>query len=148
MKSKIKFIVPLVLVLFGGVYKFALAKPAPKPKVKVEGTVYVMPKEFVVNLANERLARFNVALLLHHDYVPGGAGGGHGAAPTPVEGFGADPQEALVRDLIVDEMTGMDAEELQTRKGRKELKLHMVEAIEKHTDIKVEEVLMTDLAVQ
>ena len=149
MTSKLKIIVPLVLVLFGGIYKFALAKPAEKgPEPKVHGHVYVMPKEFVVNLAHERLARFNVALLLAHDYVPGGdAGGGHGA-PAPPEGFGADPQEALLRDILVDEVTGRDAEELQDRKQRHHLKQEIVKEIRQNTDVEVEHVLFTDLAVQ
>jgi len=37
MKSKLKFIVPILLVAVGGIYKFVLAKPAhpaPKPKVR------------------------------------------------------------------------------------------------------------------
>ena len=37
MKSKLKFIVPLtVLILLGGVYKFALAKPPVKEKHKIK----------------------------------------------------------------------------------------------------------------
>jgi len=147
MKSKLKFIVPLVLVLFGGVYKFALAKPAePAPEPKVHGHVYVMPKEFVVNLANERLAKFNVALLVPHDYVPGGDAGGHGAAPP--EGWGAEPQEALLRDIIVDEITGVEASELTDRKSRTALKAGIVKIIEENTDVPVEHLLLTDLAVQ
>ena len=50
MKSKLKFIVPILLVVVGGVYKFVLAKPgAPAPKPKVDGQVYVLPKEFLIN---------------------------------------------------------------------------------------------------
>ncbi len=148
MKSKLKILIPLVLVLFGGVYKFALAKPAePAPEPKVHGHVYVMPKEFVVNLANERLAKFNVALLVPHDYVPGGDAGGHGAAAPP-EGFGADPQEGLLRDIVVDEVTGRDAAELQVRRSRNRLKAEILKEIRQNTDVEVEHVLFTDMAVQ
>lgn len=148
MKSKLKIIVPVALVLVLGLYKFALAKPSePAPKPKVHGTVYVMPKEFVVNLESERLARFNVALLLDHGYHPGGDGGGHGAAAPP-EGFGADPQEALLRDIIVDEVTGRTAEQLQDRRERTQLKQEIVKEIKQNTDVKVEHLLFTDLAVQ
>lgn len=145
MKSKLKIIIPLALVILGGAWKFAIAKPPPPPKPKVHGHVYVLPKDFIVNLASERLAKFTVALLLHHDYHPGGDGG-HGASPPP--GFGADPQEALVRDIILDEITGQDADLLQDRKSRHKLKKDLVHEIETKTDVKVEDLLFTDLAVQ
>jgi flagellar basal body-associated protein FliL len=145
MKSKLKIILPVALLLFGGVYKFALAKPSePGPKPKVQGHVYVMPKEFLVNLDDERLARFSVALLLAHDYHP--AADAHGAAPA--EGFGADPQEALLRDLIIDRVTGMEAQELQDRKSREALKAAIVKDITTNTDVKVDHLLFTDMAVQ
>jgi flagellar basal body-associated protein FliL len=145
MKSKLKIIVPVALLLFGGIYKFALAKPSePAPKPKVHGHVYVMPKEFVVNLANERLARFQVALLLAHDYHP--KVDAHGGKPP--EGFGTDPQEALLRDLIVDRVTGMDASELTDRAAREKLKKSIAKDINTNTDVKVDHLLFTDMAVQ
>src|ERR1700754_2974196 len=107
MKSKLKFIVPLVvLILLGGVYKFALAKPPLKEKHKVEGQVYVLPKEFVVNLADGRYAKFNVALVLDHAQLTAPAAGGHGAAADPPEGYGTLEQEAVVRDIVTDEVSG------------------------------------------
>lgn len=147
MTSKLKIIVPLAIVLLLGSYKFVLAKPAPKPKSKVHGTVYVLPKEFVVNLADERLARFQVAIVLDHHYHPEVPGGGHGA-PAPPEGFGSDPQEGLLRDIIVDEVTGIEAIELQKRKKREHLKHVIVKRIKKETDVKLHHMLFTDLAVQ
>lgn len=62
MKKKLPIIAVVALVLAGGVYKFALATPTPKPKYKVEGEVYVIPKEFLVNLNDGRFARLNVGL--------------------------------------------------------------------------------------
>lgn len=144
MKSKLKFIVPLVLVLFGGIYKFALAKPAEvPPKPKVEAAVYVLPKEFVVNLAQERLARFSVALLVEEKKEEKKE-----EEKKPPEGFGDEPQEALVRDIIVDEVTGREADELQDRRERTQLKNEIVKEIKQNTDVKVEHMLFTDLAVQ
>ena len=35
--SKLKFIIPVLLLVLGGVYKFVLAKPAPAPKPKIAG---------------------------------------------------------------------------------------------------------------
>ncbi|MEA2129025.1 MAG: hypothetical protein QOJ85_1916, partial [Solirubrobacteraceae bacterium] len=58
MASKMKIIIPVVLLLvLGGVYKFVLAKPAAVAKPKIAGTVYVLPKEFLVNLASGRFAK-------------------------------------------------------------------------------------------
>ena len=68
MKSKLKFIVPILLIVLGGVYKFVLAKPgAPAPKPKVDGQVYVLPKEFLINLDDGRFAKLSVGLVLDHD---------------------------------------------------------------------------------
>ena len=87
----VKKLVPVIVVLLalGGVYKFVLAKPPAeaKPKPKVHGTVYMLQKEFLVNLHEGRFAKLQVGLILAHDDVSTvSAGGGHGAAPTPPEG--------------------------------------------------------------
>src|SRR4051812_8275690 len=113
MKSKLKIIVPLVLVILGGAYKFALAKPAPEPKPKVHGEVYVLPKDFLLNLADGRFVRLNLALVIE----PGSAvaeGGGEAAAEPP-EGFGTLPQEAVVRDIVTNSLTGVKGENLIKR---------------------------------
>jgi flagellar basal body-associated protein FliL len=150
MKSKLKFIIPLtVLVLLGGVYKFALAKPPAEPKMKVHGVVYVLPKEFVVNLADGHFAKFNVALVLDHSQPTAPeAAGGHGAPVEPPEGFGTLEQEGIIRDIIVDEVTGVESDELVQRKKRAKLKKKLVKHIKQHSDVKVHEVLLTDIAVQ
>jgi hypothetical protein len=150
MKSKLKFIIPLtVLLLLGGVYKFALAKPPAEEKHKIEGVVYVLPKEFVVNLDDGHFAKFNVALVLDHSQptAPEPAGGEE-APVEPPEGFGTLEQEAVIRDIIVDEATGVSSEELTKRKPRTKLKKKMLKQIKQHSDVKVEEVLLTDIAVQ
>ncbi len=150
MKSKLKIIIPLTaLLLLGGVYKFALAKPAPKEKHKVHGVVYVLPKEFVVNLADGRYAKFNVALVVDHSQPTAPeAAGGHGAPAEPPEGYGTLEQEAVVRDIVTDEVSGIHAEDLVDRKRRKKLKKVILRELKSHTDVKVHEVLLTDVAVQ
>ena len=149
MKSKLKFIIPLaVLILLGGVYKFALAKPAPVEKKKVHGVVYVLPKEFVVNLEDGRFAKFNVALVLDHSQPTAPAAEGHAAPVEPPEGFGTLEQEGIIRDIIVDEVTGAESDELVERKQRAKLKKKLVKHIKQHSDVKVHEVLLTDIAVQ
>lgn len=149
MKSKLKIIVPLtVLMLLGGVYKFALAKPAEADKHKVEGTVYVLPKEFVVNLADGHFAKFNLALVLDHSQPTAPATDGHGAPVNPPEGYGTLEQEAVVRDIVTDELSGAESDELVKRTKRTRLKKKLLKELKSHSDVKVHEVLLTDIAVQ
>ena len=144
MKKKL-IIVVVALVAAGGAYKTVLAKPAEKEKKpKVEGQVYVMPKEFLVNLSGGRFAKFSVALVMPHLPV---AAGGHGA-PAPPEGYGAEPQEAIIRDLITNEVTDIPADELVDHEGREKVKKAILAAIKRKTDAHVEEVLFPDLTVQ
>jgi flagellar basal body-associated protein FliL len=148
MKKKLMILVP-VLLLAGGGYKFALAKPAtPAPKPKVHGEVYVLPKDFLVNLADGRYGKLNVALVFDHGFTAAPAGGGHGGGTSAPEGYGVLTQEALVRDIVTDTLTDATAEQLTDRKEREELKDKVAKRIKKSTDVKVHEVLFTDVAVQ
>lgn len=153
-KKKLIIIVVVAIVALLAGYKMVLAKPpAEPPKPKVEGEVYVLPKEFLVNLADGRFGKLNVALVFGHHYTSAEAAaelatGGHGAAPEPPEGFGVLPQEALVRDIVTDVLTEATAKELQRRKSREHLKEDVAKQINKKTDVKVHHVLFTDVAVQ
>jgi flagellar protein FliL len=145
MNKKIIIIVVAALVLAGGAYKTVLAKPkAKEPEPKVQGTVYVLPKEFLVNLADGRYAKLQVALVVEHVAA---AAGGHGA-PAPPEGYGAEPQEAIIRDLITDELTDASDHELIQREGREKIKKQILKSIKEHTDVHVEEILFPDVTVQ
>ena len=147
-KKKLIIIVVLALVAAGGAYKTVLAKPKEKaPEPKVHGTVYVLPKEFLVNLADGRYAKLQVALVVEAAEAAGGHGGGHGA-PAPPEGYGSEPQEAIVRDLITDELTDAADHELIEREGREKIKKKILKSIKEHTDVHVEEVLFPDVTVQ
>jgi flagellar FliL protein len=149
MKSKLKFIIPLtVLILLGGVYKFALAKPPVKEKHKIDGVVYVLPKEFIVNLDDGHFAKFNVALVLDHSQPTAPAAEGHEAVAEPPEGFGTLEQEAVIRDIVVNEASGVASDDLTKRKLRTKLKKKILKQIKAGSDVKVEEVLLTDIAVQ
>jgi flagellar FliL protein len=145
MKKKLVIIVVLALVGAGGAYKTVLAKPKEKaPEPKVHGEIYVLPKEFLVNLAGGRFAKLQVALVVEHLPV---AAGGHGA-PAPPEGYGTEPQEAVVRDIITNELTDASDRELIDRHGRERIKKRILGSIKKHTDVHVEEVLFPDVTVQ
>jgi flagellar FliL protein len=143
--KKIGIIVVLALVAAGGAYKTVLAKPAkPAPKPKVEGDVYVLPKEFLINLADGRYAKVQVALV-----VEPAEGGGHAeAGATPPEGYGSEPQEAIVRDIVTDTLTQSSQQELISAEGREKVKKQLLKAIKKQTDVHVDEVLLPDVTVQ
>lgn len=142
MKGKLKFVVPIIVLVAAFVaYKTVLAKPE-ESSAKVHGEVYVLPKEFVLNMDGGRYAKLTVGLVLEEPVEAG-----HGAAKPP-EGFGPLPQEALVREIVTDELTGGSADELTSAKGREEHKKAILHAIEKNTDVLAEDVVFTDVAVQ
>jgi flagellar basal body-associated protein FliL len=147
MKKKLIIVVALLMVL-GGVYKFVLAKPkeaAAKPKV--EGTVYVLGKEFLVNLESGRFAKVTVAIVLAHDDVSTVPAGGHEAA-SPPEGYGTMAQEAVVRAIVTDDLTDAKANDVIDREGREHLQEKILKDIHAKTDVKAEEVLFPDVTVQ
>ncbi len=148
MKSKKVMIPLLVLVVVGIAAKFVLAKPAPIVHHKIDGVVYVLPKEFLVNLSDGRYAKLNVALVLDHSQPTAAAAGGHEAPAAPPEGFGTLEQEAAVRDIVTDVVTGKSGDVLVSASGRKQVKEEILKGIRAHTDVKVHEVLMPDVAVQ
>jgi flagellar basal body-associated protein FliL len=149
MKKKLLILVPVLLIALGGVYKFVLSKPEVEAKPHVEGTVYVLGKEFLMNLKDGRFAKLSVALVLNpKDHSTAAAGGGHGAAPTPPEGYGAMAQEGVVRAIVTDSITNAEDAELITRKGREHLQHEILERIHHETDVHADEVLFTDVTVQ
>jgi len=143
-KGKKKFIVPLVLViLLGGVYKTVLAKPPKLPPAKIEGTVYVMPKEFLLNMADGRYAKLDVALVLDKSVVLPTAEGASADAS-----YGVLEQEPAVRDVITNVVTDAPSTDLIDRDKREALKTEILKQIRQETDVKVNKVLFTDVAVQ
>jgi flagellar basal body-associated protein FliL len=82
-KKKLPIIAVVALVALGGAYKFVLAMPkAAEAKPKVQGTVYVLGKEFMVNLADGRFAKLTVALVLDPKDHSSAAASGHGRRPS------------------------------------------------------------------
>jgi flagellar basal body-associated protein FliL len=146
-KSKLKFIIPIVLVLLGGAYKFVLAKPGPKEKPKVEGEVYVLPKDFLINLSDGKFAKLGVGLVFDEGFTAAPAKAAEGGAAAP-DGYGVLTQEAVVRDIVTDVVTDESANELTSRRGREDIKAKILKRLKQQTDVKVHEVLLTDVAVQ
>jgi flagellar FliL protein len=145
-----KLILALIpLLVLGGVYKFVLAKPKAEAKPpKVEGTVYVLGKEFLVNLADGRFAKMSVALVLDPKDHSTAAAGGHEGGATPPEGYGAMAQEGVVRSIITDVVTDAQDRDLIGRRGRAELQKEILERMHDETDVHVDKVLFTDVTVQ
>jgi flagellar basal body-associated protein FliL len=142
-KGKLKIVLPLtLLIVLGGLYKVVLAKPTDTHH-KVDGQVYVLPKEFLLNLADNHFVKLNVGLVLAEGEVPAEAEG-----TPPPDGFGPLPQEAVVRDVITDTLTDADSRQLVSRKGRHALKAKLLKSLRARTDVKVKDVLFTDVAVQ
>lgn len=149
MKDKLKFIIPLALVIAGGAYKFVLAKPAAPVHHKVAGEVYVLPKDFLLNIQGGKFAKLGVALVFKEGFSAAPAGGhGEGAAPAPPEGYGVLPQEPLVRSIVTDVVTDSSTRQLTTKKGRRKITDRILKRLGRETDVKVEDVLLTDVAVQ
>jgi flagellar FliL protein len=146
---KKKVLIPLIVVVVAALgAKFVLAKPAPLGKQKIDGTVYVLGKDFLLNLNDGRYAKLSVALVLAPGQSTGAAAGGEGGGAPPPEGFGTLPQEAAVRDVVTNVVTNQNGDELISERGRVKVKQQILAGITKHTDVKVTEVLLPDVAVQ
>jgi flagellar basal body-associated protein FliL len=137
-KKKLMIIIPVLLVVVGAAYKMVLApKPAPGPKPKIAGAVVPLQKEFLLNLEGGRYAKVSVALVMP-------------TAPVVAEGATAPPleQEAAVRAVVTDRLTGLPAAWLILRPKRHALLDEIRKAIDHTTDEEVDEVLFTDITVQ
>ena len=145
---KKKIIIILVVVLAGGgfVAKSMFLKPA-LAKEKIAGTIYILPKAFTANLKDGRYATLTVALVLAPGQSTGAAAAAAGGAAPP-EGFGTLPEEAAIRDIITNLITDQSSNTLTSESGREHLKAQILSAIRSGTDVKVHEILFTDLAVQ
>ena len=141
-KKKLAGVV-LALVAIAAGYKFMIAPGGTEANSKVHGQVYVLPKEFLINLADGRFAKMTVAIVLPADEPIEAS-----KENRPPEGFGPLPQEAAVRAVVTDELTNGNADQLVDRSGRERLRKQVLKSIRKETDVKAEDVLFPDVAVQ
>jgi flagellar basal body-associated protein FliL len=147
--KKTLIIVVVALLVAGGAYKTVLAKPKEKAKrPNVEGTLYVLQKEFLVNLSDARYAKLSAALLLDPKDHSVAAAGGHGGGAAPPDGYGAMTQEAVIRAIVTDTLTGRDASELEDARKRDRIRKEIVERIHEETDVHADDILFPDLTVQ
>jgi flagellar basal body-associated protein FliL len=142
--KKIMLAIALPIVLFGG---YTMTKHKPVPKQKVKGTIYLMPKEFLLNLRDGRYAKVAIAL----DLAPGqsdGAGAEGAASGSGESAVGTLPEEPLVRQIVTDVITGQNGSSLESDTARRGIQKEIAADIRKQTDVKVESVLIPDMTVQ
>ena|SRR5947209_363396 len=144
MKKKILILLP-VLLLGGGYVAYGKFLKKPPPPPRIEGTIYVMPKQFTLNMADGRYATLTVALVLDPKEVL--AASAEGGA-TPPDGYGSLPEEAAIRDIVTNIVTNQAGSTLTNEQGRTKIKDEILAQIKKTTDVKVDEVLFPDVAVQ
>jgi len=142
-RKKILIAAFVVLLAGGYVAKSTVLAPA-AVKLKVNGTIYVLPKDFTLNLADGHYATLTVALLL----APSQSTGVADPANPPPTGFGTLPEEPLVRDIITNLLTDQTEATLLDARGRARVEHQILVAIRKGTDVLVNQILFTDLAVQ
>jgi flagellar basal body-associated protein FliL len=140
-----KILIPLLVVLLvGGYAGYSFALPHKTPKLKVNGTIYVLPKDFTLNMAGGQYATLTVALLL----APSQSVGTTDPNNPPPTGFGSLPEEAVVRAIITNDVTGQPASALISATGRAVLEKKILSDIKSQTDDDITSVYFTDLAVQ
>jgi flagellar FliL protein len=143
-KNKLIIIAVVALLAVGGIYKFLLAGSSEaEAKPKIDGVVYVLGKEFLVNLSDDRYAKFTVGLVL--DHAPEAAGG---HAETPPEGYGTMPEEAVVRDIVTDVTGASTGSALSSAEGREKVKKALRKRLTQKTDLHVHDVVFPDITVQ
>ncbi len=141
--KKIAFALVGPLLLFGG---YTMTKAKPVPKQKIAGTIYVLPQSFLINLSEGRYAKLSVALQL----APGQSDGASAASSSSgsENGPGTLPEEAIVREIVSNTITGQNGEALVSAQGRRAIKHQILHEIQQQTDDKVEAVLFPDFTVQ
>ncbi len=151
MKSKLKFILPvLILAIGGGVYYKMSHKPAKAPKPRVAGAIYVLPQDFLINLADGQFAKVAMALVLAPTQTDGASASASAAAASSSSGetIGTLPEEAVVRSIVTNILTNDTSSELLGAGTRRQIETTILAAIRKQTDVKVSQVLFPDLTVQ
>lgn len=145
MKKKLLIVLVVLLAVGGFAAKTFLLKPKPV-KLRVDGEVYVLPHQFTLNLADGRYATLTAALIL----APGQSDGAtaESGAPSADAEVGSLPEEAVIRAIITNAVTGLSSQTLLSASGRAHLEQDILSQIHTKTDDKISSVLLPDVAVQ
>jgi hypothetical protein len=144
LKNK-KVLIGLVVLLVVAFEGYSMTKPKIVVKDKIQGSIYVLPSSFLLNLNDGHFAKLTLGLVLAPGQSSGGAAGG--SAPSE-GGVGTLPEEAVIRDIVTNLMTNESSTTLSGDSGRNKVKHEILDAIRQQTDVKVEQVLFPDLTVQ
>ena len=144
MNKKILIILPIVLLGGGYVAKGKLMPPK-VVKPKLGGEIYILPHQFTLNLTDGHYATLTVALEL----APGQSDGAS-ATNTPAAGsvVGTLPEEAVIWAIITGDVTNQTSNTVISASGRTGLEQQILSQIKTQTDVKVDQVFFTDVAVQ
>ena len=143
MKKKL-IIITVVLVVVAAFAAYSVAKPKPKVTTRIKGTVYILQKQFTINLNDGQYATLTVAMLLPPTQSVGVAS----TTDPPPTGFGSLTDEAVIRAIITNDVTDQPESALLTQSGRQRLESEILSNINSQTDTKVTAIYFTDLAVQ
>lgn len=141
-----KILIPLLVVIVAvvGFAGYTYAMPKKHTKVKISGTIYILPKQFTLNLKGGQYATLTVALLL----APSQSVGVTSATNPPPTGFGSLTEEAVIRAIITNDVTDQPESALITQSGRMALEKKILSDIKSQTDTLVDNIYFTDVAVQ
>jgi len=144
-KKKLIIILVVVIAVGGFAAKTFLLPKKAEAKPKINGTIYVLPKGFTLNLADGKYATLTVALVL----APGQSDDATAAGVTTTPaGFGTLTEEPAIRAIITNDVTDASSKVLLTAPGRRHLQAEILRDIHNQTDVKVNKIYFTDLAVQ
>jgi flagellar FliL protein len=145
MKKKLLIVLPLLLLLAGGYVAKGRLMPKKVVKMKINGEVYILPKQFTLNLQDGRYATLTAALEL----APGQSDGTTADSAVSSDAtVGTLPEEAVIRSIITNTVTDQTSHALVDPDGRQALEQKILQTIRAQTDVKVSDVLFTDVAVQ
>ncbi len=141
-----KLLIPIAVVVIAvlGYAGYSFAMPKKHTKVKINGTIYVLPKQFTLNMKGGQYATLTVALLL----APTQSVGVTSATDPPPTGFGSLTEEAVIRAIITNDVTDQPESALVTQSGRQTLEKQILSDIKSQTDTVVSNIYFTDVAVQ
>jgi hypothetical protein len=96
-------------------------------------------------------AREPSVYVLHDDVVVDLAGGGYATVTVGLQVQSgtdtAESQTGVVREIVTNDLTGIDRADLLDHERRDFLKLKLARDIRSHTDIELDAVLLTDLTM-
>jgi flagellar basal body-associated protein FliL len=143
--SKKKLIIGIVALVFVGGVGYTMTKPKKVVKLKVAGTLYIMPQSFLLNLSEGHYAKLAVGLQLAPSQSDGASASGGSSSS---ESAGTLPEEPLVREIVTNSVTGQSGSTLISNAGRDAIKQQILTTIRTQTDLKVNAVLFPEITVQ